>query len=149
MEAISQVSAGRRGSLSQEASLPEQLSAVESLGNLRGRTRSQVSAFGNGKGPQRVNNGGVSPSTTYGLTTCSLPFSLRRRSTLVSSRAWRMAYVSLVPLGPATLRPETCSDAPILTDGRPRSVIKRNSTVSSCTVPSWEKLAGRTLMLAR
>ena len=46
--------------------------------------------------------------------------------------------MSFVPVGPAKLRPETGSEAPILTEGRPRSVMRRSSTVSWVSSPLGE-----------
>jgi len=45
--------------------------------------------------------------------------------------------------------PRALRDAVILTDGRPRSVISRKSTVSAEISPLFCGLAGSTLMLAR
>ena len=42
-----------------------------------------------------------------------------------------ITHVCFVFEGPVRLIPAACSDAPIFTDGRPRSVISRNNTVSA------------------
>src|SRR5712692_10529281 len=52
-------------------------------------------------------------------------------------------------MGPARLIPAACSDAPILTDGRPRSVISRSNTVSAYISPFGCVPAGSTLRDAR
>src|SRR5262249_19612356 len=85
----------------------------------------------------------------YGSSTCWRPFSLRSFNELAVPLDCRTTYVSFVPVGPAKLNPEVGSEAPILTDGRPRSVISRRSTVSDCSSPEEDLLAGRTVILAR
>src|SRR5262249_39350675 len=83
----------------------------------------------------------------YGSRTCWRPFSLRSFNELAVPLDCRTTYVSFVPVGPAKLNPEVGSEAPILTDGRPRSVISRRSTVSDCSSPEEDLLAGRTVIL--
>ena len=85
----------------------------------------------------------------YGLRTCSRPLSPRSFIELDVAFASSIAYESLVPVGPAKLSPDACSEALTLTDGRPCSVIRRRRTVSGYATPTAEALAGRTFRLAR
>ena len=55
--------------------------------------------------------------------------------------------MSFVPVGPAKLRPEAGSEDAIWTEGRPRSVMRRNSTVSASS--SFGRLGGREHLDAR
>src|SRR6266545_1363075 len=71
----------------------------------------------------------------YGFTDCSRPSSFRSLNEVDVPFASNMTYVSLVPVGPARLTPAASSEAPILTDGRPRSVMSRRSTVSGWRSP--------------
>src|SRR5262245_9936554 len=67
----------------------------------------------------------------HGLRTCSWPFSARSFNEVLVPFASSTTYVSFVSVGPAKLKPDWGSDEPILTVGRPRSVIRRSRTVSA------------------
>src|SRR6185369_10415327 len=85
----------------------------------------------------------------HGVTRDSRPSSFFNLNELTVPLAPSCTYVSFVPDVPTRANPESCSEALILTDGRPRSVISRNNTVSGYLSPLFCVLAGYTLILAR
>jgi len=65
-------------------------------------------------------------ASRYGATVCSRPSSFFNLNEVAVPFASRITYVCLVFEGPVRLIPAASSDAPIFTEGRPRSVISRH-----------------------